>query len=255
MNRSMEKRLLSVAQFAPVEKKLEISALVLDRMEAHPEQQVNSRPNRSAVRKLLKRRESEEVKSLWGRLKALSAVPRRRRIMPPPPVVDVTVDIQVDVTADVKKEIVEEVIAPVAPPVAPIIETGEPAPIPPPTPAEALAKTEIGGRIGWTCMDCRRESLCCEVNGRWICRGCESEKKMFEPPDSVSILHHHTTLSLPPAAPPNFARQSEAVQRRRQAAEARAADHRAREEKEQRQRDIANISRLSFADQARILMP
>jgi hypothetical protein len=52
VDRSTERPLLDAAQFAPLEKKLGLCALVLERIEANPEKQANSHLNRSALRKL-----------------------------------------------------------------------------------------------------------------------------------------------------------------------------------------------------------
>jgi hypothetical protein len=118
-------------------------------------------------------------------------------------------DIQMDIQIPEEPAASSEVVSPVAQnsgPIAPTIE-------------EINRATTIGGRISWTCMNCRQQSLCRDIGeDKWLCRGCESQKKMLEPPSSVPLLRHHITGPSAEARA-DFKRSSETAARQRQAAE------------------------------------
>jgi hypothetical protein len=243
-NVSMERQILLTAQTATASAQLSACCTVIGTIERNVEKK-NSRPSRGLVRKMLSQlvRDplyAEQAKLLLERLAVLSASPRKRKIKPtPPPIVgeapptETAPDLQI--------------------PAAPIIETpGEPAPIPPPTAEEVNRATTVGGRISWTCMNCRQQSLCRDIGEeKWLCRGCESERKMLEPRGNATIIRHHVTI--PAEASRDFARSQATDAQGRQNAEARAAARQQAVEKADRDAAIKNISKLSLAEQKKVL--
>lgn len=254
-NINLDKKILEMVRLVPdPQKQLEAVRDVLSRIEKSPPKK-NSRPQRNLLRKIIKdllkvENCKQEAAAMMSRLRELSKNPRKRKLKIISPIVEEVI-LPVICPAELPAasttvQMVEEVATPVA--------TAEPGPIAPPTSTEAIAKTEICGRISWTCMNCRSESLCRDVgNNQWWCRSCESEKNMLEPPSSVPVLHYHITA--PPEARSSFARQNEAAQCVARTAEENKEVRRRQQEAEERKQKLATVSKLPMSEQIKLLMP